>query len=71
MCDPMARSSAIHKIVPSVRSPQRRSISGPSAASSTGVGATSVMSRGLCTRKKSFSTSTGPGAPNAWSRTSR
>ena len=61
--EPMARSSAIQRIVPSVRSPASCSIFGPRAAISTGVGATSVMSSGLCTRNSSFSTSTGPGRP--------
>ena len=69
-CDPMARSSAIQRIVPSVRSPASRSICGPSAASSTGVGARSVMSSGLWTRYRSFSTSTGPGPAKARSSTS-
>ena len=67
----MARSSAIQRMVPSVRSPARRSMTGPRAASSTGVGVTSVMSRGLCTRNRSFSTSTVPGPARAWSSTSR
>ena len=49
MCEPMARSSAIHRIVPSARSPQSLSMSGPNAASRIGVGATSVMSSGLWT----------------------
>ena len=38
MCSPIARSSASQRIVPSVRSPARRSIIGPRAAISTGVG---------------------------------
>src|SRR5579859_2516596 len=46
-CSEMARSSAIHSRVPFVRSPAIWSITGPSAASSTEVGATSVMSSGF------------------------
>ena len=61
---PMARSSAIHRIVPDVCSPAIRSITGASAASRIGVG-TSVTSSGLCTRNASFSTSTGPGPASA------
>ena len=70
-CSAIARSSAIQSTVPSVRSPAIRSITGPSAASSTGVGATSVMSSGLWMRKRSFSTSTGLGPANMASNTSR
>ena len=49
-CSPMARSSAIHRIVPDACSPARRSMTGPSAASTTGLGTQSVTSIGLCTR---------------------
>ena len=66
-CVAITRSSAIQRIVPSVRSPATRSMTGPR----TGVGVTSVMSRGLWTRNRSFSTSTGPGPLNARSNTSR
>ena len=70
-CSAMARSSAIHSTVPSARSPAIRSITGPSAARSTGTGARSVMSSGLWMRKRSFSTSTGLGPANIASNTSR
>ena len=46
--EPIARSSASQRMVPSVRSPARRSIAGPSAAMSTGC-AMFVMSSGLRT----------------------
>ena len=61
MWSPIARSSAIQRIVPDACSPATRSITGASAARRIGVGAMSVMSSGLCTRKLSFSTSTVPG----------
>ena len=74
---PMARSSAIQRIVPDACDPASRSITGASAAISTGIGTASVTFIGLCTRYESFSTSTVPGPANAacstsrWSRTSR
>ena len=46
---------------PDASSPATRSITGASAARRIGVGTMSVTSSGLCTRKSSFSTSTGPG----------
>jgi hypothetical protein len=61
--DPMARSSAIHRMVPRSARRTAPACGGPSAASRTGVGVISVMSSGLCTRKDSFSTSTGRGRP--------
>ena len=57
----MVRSSASHRVVPAARSPASFNITGPSAAIMTGVGAMSVMSRGLWIVKSSFCTSTMPG----------
>ena len=70
-CDPMVRSSASHSVVPAARSPASFSITGPSAAIITGVGAMSVMSSGLWMVNSSFCTSTMPGPRRAWSNTSR
>ena len=49
-CCAMARSSAIHRIVPDACSPAMRSMTGPRAASSSRLGPRSVTSIGLCTR---------------------
>ena len=70
-CEAMVRSSASHNVVPVARSPASFSMTGPRAAIMTGVGVMSVMSRGLWIVNSSFSTSTIPGPPNAWSSTSR
>ena len=47
---PIARSSAIQRIVPDASSPAMRSITGASAATRIGVGVMSVMSSGLWMR---------------------
>ena len=59
-----ARSSAIHRIVPSARVAASSNIRGPSAAISTGIGIGSAMSIGLCTLKEGFSISARPGPTN-------
>ena len=71
MCSPIARSSAIHSTVPSVSSPAICSITGPSAATRTGIGVSALSTVGLCTVKLSFSTSTSPGPARAALSTSR
>ena len=71
MWSPMARSSAIHSTVPSAYSPASRSITGPSAASSTGGRTPAPSAVGLCTVKVPFSMSTGPGPDIAALSTSR
>ena len=47
---PIARSSAIQRMVPLVCSPAIRNMVGPSAAISIGIGIGSATSIGLCTR---------------------
>jgi hypothetical protein len=71
MWSPMAFSSAIHNTVPSACSPASCSITGPSAATSTGSGVSAPSAVGLCTVKLPFSTSTGPGPDTAALSTSR
>ena len=68
---PIARSSAIQRMVPEVCSPAMRSITGASAEMRIGISMASATSIGLCTRYTSFSTSTGPGPANARFSTSR
>ena len=71
MWSPIARSSAIHSTVPSACSPAICSITGPSAATSTGIGVSAPSTVGLCTVNVSFSTSTSPGPASALLSTSR
>ena len=60
-CSPMARSSAIQRIVPG-RAARPRCAASPARARRGGsASGSSVTSSGLCTRNSSFSTSTGPG----------